>query len=251
MVEIIVDGKKLEAAPNTYLLKVLKENGIRVPTLCDHEALEPWGGCRLCLVEITKKEWQGWSKLVTACLYPVEEGLIVSTKSKDVMETRKQLLDLLLARCPNTPLVQELAKEYGIDKTSYVASPRPNDCVLCGLCTRICEHLGMSAIALMDRGIGRVVAPPARTAPLDCIGCLSCAYICPTAYIKFTETDTTRMIWHKEFEMLQCSVCGKAYITKAQAEYFAKKQNVPLEYFSTCDACKREHYVKKFGELFG
>lgn len=249
MVEIIVDGKRIQAEQGEYLLKAMRRNGIEVPSLCDHEALEPWGGCRLCMVEITKEEWDGWSKLVASCLFQVEEGLIVDTRSEDVMLNRQVALDLLLARCPDTPLIQKMAREHGIEKTSYTVAAEPTDCILCGLCTRICDHLGMSAISMVSRGAGREVAPPAYMEPPDCIGCLSCAHICPTNHITYTETGNTRTIWGRTFELITCPKCGRAHITKEEGEYFSKKQGVPYEDFLLCDACKREKYAKKFAEF--
>lgn len=249
MVEIFVDGKKIKAKKGNYLLRELKANGIKVPALCEHEAVEPWGGCRLCLVKITKEEWKGWSRIVASCLYPVEENLIVFTKDKEVEEARKQVLNLMLARSPETPLILELAKEYGIYETPYKKYEKPTDCILCGLCTRICDELGMSAISLVNRGIGREVSPPFGMEPPDCIGCLSCAYICPTNFIKYEEKNGKRKIWGKEFEMLKCKKCGSGTITKKQAEYFSKKQDIDKAVFELCDKCKREYYSKKFEEL--
>ncbi len=250
MIEITVDGKKIKVVEGNYLLKELKKNGIKIPSLCDHEAVEPWGGCRLCLVEITKEEWKGWSKIVASCLFPIEKDLIVYTASKDVLETRKEVIKLLLARCPETPLILDLAKEYGIEKIDYKISEKPTDCILCGLCTRICETLGMSAIALMDRGIGREVSPPLGMVPPDCIGCLACAYICPTNYIKFKERGYEREIWGKTFKLKTCSKCSKPIkVTEEEAKYFSKKQGVSEETFNLCDNCKNEFYGEKFKTL--
>lgn len=249
MVEIIVDGKKIKATVGNYLLRELKKNGIKIPALCDHLSVEPWGGCRLCLVKITKEEWKGWGKIVASCLFPVEEGLIVFTKDKEVENARREVLNLMLARSPQTPLICELAKEYGLEKTTYEEYEKPTDCILCGLCTRICDELGMSAISLVNRGIGREVAPPFNLEPPDCIGCLSCAYICPTNFIKFEETKDKRKIWGKEFELLLCKNCGKGTVTKAEANYFSKRQGIDSSVFELCDKCKREYYSKKFEEL--
>ena len=107
----------------------------------------------------------------------------------------------------------------------------------------------MCAIALVDRGAEREVAPPAHGEPPDCIGCLACAHICPTQHITFSEDASTRTIWGKSFELLKCTECGKAHVTRDEAAYFSKKQGVSLEYFAVCDRCKRDHYAKKFAEL--
>ncbi len=249
MPRLTIDGKVVEVREGAYVLEAARKAGVEIPTLCDHKALEPWGGCRLCMVDVTFEHWDGWYKNVAACLYPVAEGLIVETRTERVIETRKVVLDLLLARSPDTPLIQKLAAEYGVTQTSYQRNPEPTDCILCGLCTRVCDHLGISAISMVDRGIGREVAPPFKEPPPDCIGCLACAEVCPTDYIKFTTNDYQRKIWGKSFEMLRCKVCGKAHITVAQADFFADKNGVPRSYFETCDACKRKEHADLFERL--
>jgi bidirectional [NiFe] hydrogenase diaphorase subunit len=159
------------------------------------------------------------------------------------------VLDLLLARCPDTPLIQKLAKEHGFEKTSYVRNPEPTDCILCGLCTRVCDHIGVSAISAVSRGAGREIAPPFNEAPPDCIGCLACAEVCPTDCIPYETSNTGRMIWKKDFEMVRCTVCGRAHITVDQAKYYGGKNDIPEEYYQTCDACKRRHHAKVFTKL--
>jgi ferredoxin len=179
----------------------------------------------------------------------VEPELIVKTASDKVVEARRVVLDLLLARCPETPLIKQLAAEYGIRETSYTRNPEPTDCILCGICTRICDHIGVSAISSASRGAGREIAPPFGEPPPDCIGCLACAVTCPTDCIPFEENGLTRRIWNREFDMLRCSQCGTAHITKAEAEHFARRQNVPESYFEKCDRCKRADHAELFRRL--
>jgi NADH dehydrogenase/NADH:ubiquinone oxidoreductase subunit G len=249
MPTLTMDGKTVKAREGAFILEAAREAGIAIPALCNHEALEPYGGCRLCMVDVTRPEWDGWCKMVAACLFPVEDGLIVHTRSERVMETRRVVLDLLLARCPATPLIQKLAREHGIEKTSYQENPSPTDCILCGLCTRVCDHLGVSAIAAVNRGIGREIAPPFMEPPPACIGCLSCAYVCPTGFIKLTATDLGRAIWNKEFEMLRCRSCGRGTITLAQAVHHNNRFDVPNSYFDLCDSCKRRQTAATFASL--
>ncbi|MCM2272116.1 MAG: 2Fe-2S iron-sulfur cluster-binding protein, partial [candidate division Zixibacteria bacterium] len=105
LVTLTVNGKLVRAQEGEYLLTVLRREGIDVPSLCQHDAVEPYGGCRVCMVEITKAEWSGWTDMVTSCLYPVADGLIVQTHSTGVIELRKAIIDLMLARNPQTPLI--------------------------------------------------------------------------------------------------------------------------------------------------
>lgn len=248
-VTVTVDGKAVKAREGAFVLEAARAAGVEIPTLCHHPGLEPYGGCRLCVVDVTRPEWEGWCKLVISCQFPVEDGLIVLTDTERVVETRKVVLDLLLARCPETPLIQSLAARYGIEKTSYVRNPQPTDCILCALCTRVCDHIGVSAIATVNRGIGREVAPPWGEAPPDCIGCLACAEICPTSCIPYETSDRSRTIWGKTFEMLRCSRCGKAHVTVAEADHFAGRGGVPRSYFELCDTCKRKDMAATFARL--
>ena len=174
-----IDDKEVKAKEGATILEVAKQMGIDIPTLCYHKALSPFGACRLCSVEITDK--RGKKKLVTSCNYPVEENLIVATKSEKVLRTRKLLLELLLARCPNVKKIQEMAQAYGIQKPSFWVKDEEEDCVLCGLCTRVCEELvGLSAINFANRGVEREVTTPYHEFSDVCIGCGACATVCPT-----------------------------------------------------------------------
>ncbi len=251
MVTVTIDGTPVRVREGAYVLDAAREAGVDIPTLCHHEAVEPYGGCRLCVVDITKEGWDGWCKMVISCQFPVEDGLVVMTDTDRVVETRRVVLDLLLARCPETPLIQRLAREHGIERTSYRVNPEPTDCILCALCTRVCDQIGVSAIAAVDRGVGREIAPPFHEPPPDCIGCLSCAEVCPTDFIRYESTSSTRTIWGKSFAMQRCPSCGRAHISQAQAAYYADSNGVPGSYFETCDACKRSGMAKTFAALAG
>jgi len=174
-----IDNQEVKAKEGTPILEVAKSIGISIPTLCYLKALSPFGSCRVCSVEIVDK--RGRSRMVTSCNYPVEEGLVVYTKSEKTIKIRKTLLDLLLARCPRVPKIQEMAAEYGIQKSSFYSEDENEDCILCGLCTRVCdEQVGVHAINFAKRGVAREVATPYHEFSNDCIGCGACATVCPT-----------------------------------------------------------------------
>jgi len=178
-ITLTIDELEVKAIEGTAVLDAAKKLGINIPTLCHNPALEPFGSCRVCSVEITDK--RGRKKIVTSCNYPVSEGLVVDTKSEKVFRTRQLLLELLLARCPKVKKIQDLAREYGIEKPSFWVGDPEEDCILCGLCARVCEELvGVSAINFANRGVEREVTAPYHTISDDCVGCGACAIVCPT-----------------------------------------------------------------------
>jgi NADH dehydrogenase/NADH:ubiquinone oxidoreductase subunit G len=202
------------------------------------------------MVEVTKPAWKGWKGLMTACLYPAADGLIIETDSPRIREVRRTILDLLLARCPDAEPIQKLAAEYGVTASSFVAREEPDRCILCGLCTRVCESAATAAIATLNRGHERKVGTPWGGPPPDCIGCLGCAHVCPTGHIRFVETATSRTIWERTFELAHCAECGRPIpITREQGEFLAKRQQMDPSYFNRCAACQRKVTAKTLGRL--
>ncbi len=184
LVNLTVDGKPVEIEEGKYVLEAARVAGVTIPTLCYHEALTPYGGCRMCVVEIVNGSRK---RLVTSCTYPVEEGLVVITSSPQIHNVRKMVLELLLARCPNVKLLQDMAMDYEID-TSRLRVIGDDDCILCGLCARMCEErMGVSAITFAGRGVERRVEMPFDVASDVCRTCGACAFVCPTGHIKLEE----------------------------------------------------------------
>ena len=186
-----IDGIELKTIEGKSILEVAEKVGIKIPTLCFNDALEPFGGCRLCSVEIIDK--RGRKKVVTACNYPVFDGLVVETKSEKIFRTRQMLLELLLARCPKAKRIQELAREYDVKEPRFFVVDAEEDCILCGLCARVCEKVGVSAINFANRGIEREVTAPYHAISDDCVGCGACAIVCPTDSKK-VRTNTYPML---------------------------------------------------------
>lgn len=206
MTHLTIDDKTLEVPPGYTLLQAARENGIYIPTLCYHEAMLPYGACRLCMVELDTPRG---GRLAAACTYPCEEGLVVRTNSEPVMQTRRAVVELLLASAGHLPAVRALADELGV--TAPYVTLEPNDCILCGLCVRACrEIVGVGAISLINRGMEREVGTPFRIASADCIECATCALVCPTGAIRLehiAQPSRTRHAWPSAYARRACRLC--------------------------------------------
>nr|NIP14477.1 2Fe-2S iron-sulfur cluster binding domain-containing protein [Pseudomonadales bacterium]NIX07766.1 2Fe-2S iron-sulfur cluster binding domain-containing protein [Pseudomonadales bacterium] len=149
MIRVTIDGQPVEVEEGTTVLEAAQQLGIQIPTLCHHPALEPYGACRVCTVEIT---YDGRSRLVTSCNYPIRWEIEVETASEKVLKGRRLLAELLLARCPNVLEAQELADSLEVTEVRF--EPHDELCTLCGLCVRVCKELiGQSAISFVGRGV--------------------------------------------------------------------------------------------------
>jgi len=240
MVTLTIDGKVIKAEEGAMVLDVATAHNIHIPTLCSHESVSPYGACRLCLVEV--KTSRGRERLVTSCLYPVEEGLEVKTKTDRVIRNRQTIIELLLARCPESDVIKEMARELGVEQTPYPKEDHGN-CILCALCVRACEEVvGASAISLVNRGVNREMAIPFYDDSSACIGCGSCSYICPTGAIRMEDSGDTRTITMPnnviQFKLAKCSVCGDYFAPEKQLEFMVKKAGLEADFFDRCINCR-------------
>jgi NADH dehydrogenase/NADH:ubiquinone oxidoreductase subunit G len=182
MTEILVqiDGKEVKAKEGMTILEAARSAGIYIPTLCHHEKLEPYGGCRLCIVEI---DIRGWTKLVVSCVYLVEKDLIVKTRSEKIDKTRKIITELLLAHAPDSPQLLDFAKEYGADKDRF--KKQASFCIHCGLCVRYCAEVKkLHAIGFVDRGTRKEISFIPEIAAKECWDCKECFPLCPTSALQ-------------------------------------------------------------------
>ena len=175
MITFKLNGLEVQVEDGSTILEACQFFGIHIPTLCHMEGLKPYGGCRLCLVQIGDDKNP---KLVTACTYPVEEGLKVRTNTKLVVDTRKMMVELLLSISSGSKVIQDLASKLNVTRVRF--KPRYEDCILCGLCVRMCkEQMQSGAIGFTKRGYKKKIQTPFDERSEVCRLCGGCIYVCP------------------------------------------------------------------------
>ena len=214
MVNVTIDGRKLQVPKSATVLTAAKTAGVNVPSLCYHPELRPEGACRVCLVEV-----EGAKSLVASCVYPVNEGMVVRTNTPAVREARKMCVELLLANHPQDCLscqrntnceLQTIAADLGVRKVRFQGAKKdlplddknpslvrdPNKCILCGRCIKACsDRQGVDVYSFAKRGFDTIVAPAFETGleQAPCTFCGQCASVCPTGAI--VEKDDTMSVW--------------------------------------------------------
>ncbi len=187
MIRLTINGIHVEVDRGSTLLEAARFLGLPIPTLCHMEGLTPYGACRLCVVEIGAPPN---SRLVTSCTYPAEEGLVVRTASARVVRARKMIVELMLASCPQSKTIQDLASELGVRRQRF--RQEHEDCILCGRCVRMCsEQMMAGAIGFTGRGTHRGLGTPFDRTSEVCRLCGGCMYVCPACELRctFNEPD--------------------------------------------------------------
>jgi len=175
-----IDGREVTAREGVTILEAAKSIGISIPTLCHHEKLEPYGGCRICSVEVDAR---GRTSIVAACLFPVEQDLVVRTSSKKLDRIRKSLLEMMLAHAPDSEQLQILAQEYGADRDRF--EKEASFCIHCGLCVRYCAEIKKkNAVGFIDRGARKEICFIPEIASKECWDCKECFPLCPTSALQ-------------------------------------------------------------------
>jgi NADH dehydrogenase/NADH:ubiquinone oxidoreductase subunit G len=247
MPEVTINGRAFEASPGTSLLQAIRQAGESLPTLCHWEGLPAYGACRLCLVEV---EQPGSSDraVVAACSYPVAEGLVVDTRGPQATAVRQMMLEFMLARCPNSVTIQQMAAEYGLSQTRFPINDNADElCILCGLCVRVCRDLvGAAAISFVDRGNDRLVGAPFHLQSEACIGCAACAAVCPTGAVSVEDVDGQRVLrtWNTTVPLHRCPECGQPYAPEPMA-FLTQQVPVSAELWGMCPKCRRQNTAEQ------
>jgi NADH dehydrogenase/NADH:ubiquinone oxidoreductase subunit G len=226
MVNFTINGRRITVPKGTTILAAARMNDIYIPTLCDDPRLEPYGGCRLCLVEVKDA-----ARPVTACTTPVAEGMKIRTSTPDIERLRRTIVELLLSDHPNDCMLCEKAGDCGLQELAYFYDIRENrfdgqrrrnnkkdlnpfierdmeKCILCGKCVRVCDETqGVCAIDLAGRGFGSTVSPPFGK-DLDCEFCGQCVSVCPTG--AFTGKEGLGKGRQRDIRQTEtiCTYCG-------------------------------------------
>lgn len=242
MVNLIVNGRPVSVPDDASLLQAVWATGVDLPTLCYHEALAPYGACRLCMVSITTPR----PALVASCTYPVEEGLVVETDTSEAVAARRLALEFLLSRCPQSDVIREMAAREGVTSSRFGEPPLEQAdelCVLCGLCVRVCrEAIGATALCVTGRGMERRVATPFDVQSDACVGCGACAEICPTGAIQIEDRGNKRILhtWNTTVELHACPACGGFFAPEPMA--FLKEMLPEVaDLWALCPECRRHH----------
>jgi bidirectional [NiFe] hydrogenase diaphorase subunit len=243
-----INDVEVTAPEGQSLLEAARSSGFSIPSLCHHQAVAPIGACRVCLVEVRSEKN---SRLTTSCDLPVQEGLDVITDSALVRSMRAVNLELLLARAPGAERVRELAAEYGVVHPRFPVKEDPYlpNCILCELCVRVCEQLGHHALTTEHRGDRKRVGLPFNKPSATCVGCGSCAAVCPTRCIFMRDTPISRTIWGQTFDFVLCKVCNAPVITEKHRAHAIATKGLLEDYYDVCESCKQAATSQRFGAL--
>jgi NADH dehydrogenase/NADH:ubiquinone oxidoreductase subunit G len=190
MIKMKINGIDVNVEEGSTVLEAAQFLGFPIPTLCHMEGLTPYGACRLCVVEIGNPPR---SKLVSSCTYPAEDGLVVRTASERVMKARRMIIELLLASCPQSKVIQDLASKFNVRQQRF--KQEYEDCILCGLCVRMCEEQMMAkAIGFRGRGENRSIGTPFDIKSEVCRQCGGCIYVCPACQLRCTYNQPEKAI---------------------------------------------------------
>jgi NADH dehydrogenase/NADH:ubiquinone oxidoreductase subunit G len=254
--KVTIDGVQVSVPDGATILDAARKARVWIPSLCFSPALSEQATCRLCMVELERRDG---SQMVTACNYPVRRDLSVRVSSEKAMRVRRGVMQLLLARSPESQELRELAARMGVEGTPYpTVTESQRNCILCGLCVAACEEaIGASAIGFAGRGVERAVAAPFRAPSETCIACGACAAVCPVGTIQVrihAETGEAEISPFKSRAKLAvCESCGTRMVSVPVAAQMLDKLKGKIDWEEfrkrsrLCPACRRKRAVSALG----
>jgi NADH dehydrogenase/NADH:ubiquinone oxidoreductase subunit G len=221
MVSLTINGLEISVERGSTLLEAAQFLGFPIPTLCHMEGLTPYGACRLCVVEVGEGPA---AKLVTSCTHPVQEGLKVRTASSRVVRARRMIVELMLASCPQSKTIQDIASSLEVRQQRF--RQEHEDCILCGRCVRMCaEQMAAGAIGFRGRGQDRTIGTPFDANSETCRLCGGCIYVCPACELRCTFNEPDQAI---------CGACANLAAPCVEKPQF----NDMMCYMGPCVACE-------------
>ena len=245
MLTITIDGVECTCEKGEYIYDVARRNNIAIPVLCRSDAFsEHRACCRICIVEV---ETRGRRKVVTSCVYPIEQECAVYTKSEKILEERAVILSLLARRAPSAKCIADMNEMWGREGFERLVTIDNEKCILCGLCVQACDSLGTGAISTILRGTEKKVDTPYGMPSDFCVGCLSCANVCPAGAIDYAQDETTRTIWKRSFELVFCAECGSIMGTPESVRHAVGADGeAPV----LCDSCRKKHLADEMMQTY-
>lgn len=253
MVTITINKNQYLAEEGEIFLLTAMRLNIDIPHFCYEKALEPYGACRLCMVDVVTC---GKTTMTPACTIKVHNGLEILTDTPEIIKHRSLLFELYLAEAPKSEVIREMAAKYGVTKTRFLKKivhddPLLGKCILCGLCVRVCnEIMGTCAINFINRGPYTVINTPFFEQNPDCAGCVACAQVCPTNAIVFDDRGSNRIMqsWsHTTVPLATCSSCKKTFAPEKLMHKILDKLDPAIieEIRTLCPECRRKLITRK------